>query len=386
MDYKSDLTTGSLSKHFAAFSNTLGGVIIIGVEEDKTTGLPIKNDGISVSRKNIEKITQWANNVSPLPNYKIHKTNSVGNKEFILIRIYEGDNTPYYVQNDGRIHVRTNDITKELIDIASPDYAKLLNEKQKTANENREYYINRGNLIRNHFFIKAETVESPKTGTKVWTAQRFSNSKSVVSFNIQPHYPNDQLTEPENLINQIRDYQSLGHLYDAFPTTELTPIPEGVAAFSYKMESAYYVYHAVFSQGLLIDEFSLHNEPANTDIYLDYVAGKLFVFLKSAQKFYKLFGYQGVLELELGMKKIQDQKLINNTYATFKKHVEALLDDYGWSFTLDTNILFDDERLLEEVLTSLKEFYWNLGFYEYNKEDLINSFKNTGLIAKTGTK
>jgi len=39
LDYKKDIPT-NLSKHFAAFSNTRGGVIIVGVEENRQTGIP----------------------------------------------------------------------------------------------------------------------------------------------------------------------------------------------------------------------------------------------------------------------------------------------------------------------------------------------------------
>lgn len=380
VDYKSDLTTGSLSKHFAAFSNTLGGIILIGVEEDKASGLPVKYDGISVDRKNIERITQWANNVSPLPNYKIQPTNINNGKQFILIRIYEGDNTPYYVQNDGRIYIRTNDLTKELIDIASPDYSKLLYEKQSSARNNRVYLIDRGNLVRNSFFIKAEAKESPKTGITKWTAQRFLNAKSVIAFTIQPHYPKNQLTEPEKILNQVRDYQYAGHSYNSFPNSELNPIPEGAAFFSYKLESVHYTYHAIFSQGLLVDEFTIDKEDQGSDIYLDYLAGKFFVFLKSAQKYYKLFGYQGALEVIISMSNIQEQPLVDYTYATFKKKINALLNEYIWVYTLDTNKLLDEDKLLEEIFIFLKEFYWNLGFGEFNKENLILSFKKTNLL------
>lgn len=50
LDYKREFPSKGLAKHFAAFSNTRGGIIIIGVEEDRKTGIPkawegIKNEG-----------------------------------------------------------------------------------------------------------------------------------------------------------------------------------------------------------------------------------------------------------------------------------------------------------------------------------------------------
>lgn len=382
LDYKSDLTTGSLSKHFASFSNTLGGVIIIGVEEDKA-GLPTKSEGVIVDRKNIERITQWANNVSPLPNYKIHKTNEINGKEFILIRIYEGNNTPYYIQNDGRIFIRTNDITKELIDIASPDYAKILHGKQKDATTNRAYFSERSDMIKSNLFIRAELMKTKEAKIVFRPETRFLNAKSICGFEIQPHYPNDQLTNPENLLERIHDYQSNGHSYDEFPSSSLLiPIPEGVASFTYATEPATsYNYQAIFSQGFLVNEFSINGININNDIYLDYLAGKLFVFLLSAQKFYKLFNYQGVLEMSLSLKGIRNQTLVNYSNATFPTEIKALQDNYRWSWNLDTNEIFNINTMVEVVLTFLKRIYWDLGFDKYNKDVLIKSFKDTRIIS-----
>lgn len=97
LDYKQDLPPGGLSKHFAAFSNTRGGLIIIGVEEDKTTGIPKAWAGIDAKAQSIETIHQWASNVTPIPRYEVHATDIQKGKFFILIRILEGDRTPYYV-------------------------------------------------------------------------------------------------------------------------------------------------------------------------------------------------------------------------------------------------------------------------------------------------
>ena len=68
IDYKKDLTSkqDGLTKHFASFANTRGGVIIIGIEENPTTYTPLKWEGIdeNLVGKYKDKIHSWAKNVT----------------------------------------------------------------------------------------------------------------------------------------------------------------------------------------------------------------------------------------------------------------------------------------------------------------------------------
>jgi hypothetical protein len=49
-------------------SNRYGGLIIVGVEEDRQTGKPSKCEGITDDGKQIDRVHQFAN-VRPLPTY-----------------------------------------------------------------------------------------------------------------------------------------------------------------------------------------------------------------------------------------------------------------------------------------------------------------------------
>jgi len=118
IDYKKEFPDKGLAKHFASFSNTRGGLIIVGVEEDDK-GLPIKWEGVKNEGKLIDRVHQNASNIDPIPNYETCITDEKNGRVFLLIRIFEGDQTPYYVQNDSNIWVRTGNISKP-IDIASP--------------------------------------------------------------------------------------------------------------------------------------------------------------------------------------------------------------------------------------------------------------------------
>lgn len=139
LDYKKELSAKGLSKHFAAFSNARGGLIIIGVQENSLNGKPITWDGVDPDGKLEDRIHQYAANVDPLPLYEVHCTNpNESGNVFLLIRIFEGDRTPYYVINDANIHMRTGNITKQCIELASPQETARLFEKRQNAEFSQE--------------------------------------------------------------------------------------------------------------------------------------------------------------------------------------------------------------------------------------------------------
>jgi predicted HTH transcriptional regulator len=107
LDYKKDFPEKGLAKIIASFANTRGGVIIIGVEEDEKTGLPTACEGI-LPDKHEDRIYQYIGNINPIPKVEIQTIDSTQGKVFVLIRVFEGDETPYYVHNDNNIWILLN--------------------------------------------------------------------------------------------------------------------------------------------------------------------------------------------------------------------------------------------------------------------------------------
>lgn len=152
-DYKKELS--SLAKDFAAFSNTRGGVILIGVDEDKESGFPIAWDGVDCDKRLLEQIDQWATTVQPLPRYVTHMTDEVGGKAFIIVKILEGDKPPYYVNNNSHLWVRTGVISNP-IDMAKPDYVELLYNKRRDAGKLRQQNMDLADDVFNSYLRQGE--------------------------------------------------------------------------------------------------------------------------------------------------------------------------------------------------------------------------------------
>lgn len=105
LDYKLNIPK-DLAKHFATFSNTQGGLIIIGVGED-AQGFPTTYNGVPNDGKLVDRVHQFAANVTPLPTYDVCTTGEQNGNVFILVRIDEGAATPYNTLNDPTVWIRT---------------------------------------------------------------------------------------------------------------------------------------------------------------------------------------------------------------------------------------------------------------------------------------
>jgi len=146
LDYKESYPQSDLSKLFVAFSNKQGGLIIIGVKENRTTGIPETWRGIGIDAKLVERVHQQALSVTPMPSYQVRMTDEKKGMVFLLIRIDEGDSTPYFVKNDSNVWVRTGNI-RNPVDIAEPEWLELLYKKRSRADKARKNYLSQAETV-----------------------------------------------------------------------------------------------------------------------------------------------------------------------------------------------------------------------------------------------
>lgn len=105
-----DVSTKGLAKEICAFSNTFGGYIFLGVEDDKAiTGC---------AKWTEEKINNvFRDHISPNPSFDIKRL-SKNEKKIYIIRIDEGVNPPY-ITNNGVIYERISSSSNPVSDSAT---------------------------------------------------------------------------------------------------------------------------------------------------------------------------------------------------------------------------------------------------------------------------
>lgn len=401
LDYKKDLSKKGLAKHFAAFSNARGGIIIIGVEEDKKTSAPITWVGVKNEGKLEERVHQFASSVEPFPQYEVSITNEKNSNVFILIRIFEGDRTPYYVQNDSTLWIRTGNITS-LIDKASPDETELLVGKKKKAEKTRKTNLimakeiydvalkraesNRFKLVaeEKEKFRKEQQEENAKTGAttikfKPTVCQNdLGTQASMCTITIQPFYPQKLLCTPEEIKNSIDKFRFISNTFRDFPSLNMERIPYGILNFEWSQSNGAIECQQVYSNGLLylsIDILRINEE--GRQLWISLIVGKLFILLKTAKNYYNLFGYQGGLVGYLSIENVEQVKvhtLIPRGWNNlFGETIGCLLPKYRWEFELDTSLLNDDKAFQEYFIDKIKEIYWHLG-YGAAKDELYKDY------------
>lgn len=361
VDYKLDKPSKGFSKHFAAFSNSRGGIIIIGVEEDTSSGRPVKWEGVEDPAPILESISQSASNVDPLPSYEVHSpSNEAGDRYFVLVRIFEGNTTPYYVQNDSNLWVRTGSIAKA-IDIASPETQALLYEKRSKAKLLRENWITRANNAFSAAYEKSnrqrrEDRENP-------TSVPLGEGHAVMTMYIQPYYPEKPLTKVTNLKRLIEDH-GYYHNYIRFPEIPNIRISNGCMYFSHYTDNQF-CSDQVYSSGLIYQKRVISSgNPGHIILTQNWTTAYIYAVLKFARDYHNEVGYNGVLvgRIKLdGIKDMRSRPLTPTGYPSWGFHIDrqfALLDSSYWDFSVDTAELNDQSQLLDLLKDLVNDIAW----------------------------
>ncbi len=380
LDYKEKFPEKGLRKIIASFANTRGGLVIIGVREDKKSGCPIKWEGVDEDAKLVERAYQEVLNVNPPPSIDICKTNVVNKKVFILIRVNEGDSTPYYVRNNANVWVRTGSVSKS-IDIASPEWLELLLNKRERAKKARGNYLNQANKVylyalKREEKIRKRLIEEAKRkddgSEKNYYQRELGTDAEMCTIAIQPYFPRKALIQPKELIDRINDYRYRGS-YLEFPNLNLESIPEGVLYFKHSYEGSIEC-QQLYSTGLIFTKFDIlrpDKEGGRLVLPISLIAVKLFAVLMTAKYLYNLVGYQGLIKgkvlLEIKNHNVSFFRNISYGNLDFRNDREALLPEYKWEIYLDTRILNDNNEIFKNYFEILKDVYWSVGYKEISE-------------------
>lgn len=357
LDYKEDFPS-KLEKTIAALANTLGGLILIGVEEDQENKpvLPVK--GIEFKRGLSERITNIIlTNIAPpiFPEIQVC-LNSDKSRAIIVIRIHPSEHTPHAISSNTQVYLRTGNRNKPE-SLAGVDQIEWLSEKRQ-----------KSVTLRQQLSQEAERRFRRQYGRR-FLGSAGSDSimlKGLFTLSLCPLYPKDYFCNPPELNQVVSDL----FVRDYFRTDDFFPITRhrngeivknGITLVFLEKDMAYYT--ELNSFGLYYYRQILQSRykpPGNQDIMMIMRATEMFArldeFIDSGNKFYKNLSYYGPLRFEMELDSILD-------YALGPYPEQDLLYSLEDQIHFDENLLAGtlEERKFELIYGAVRRIGWAFG-------------------------
>lgn len=381
LEYKREIPTNEkIAKILAAFANTYGGILLIGVDAPKgVPQQPFKGIDIDSSLKYEEKIQSiiLSNIKEPIfPEIKLCLNEKNNDKGFLIIRVSESHLTPHRVGNDRKIYIRTGEFSKPNEE-ASWDKILWLSERRKKSEELKNYLINESEIS----FIE----RFKNLGIDVNSKEYFG----LLSLRILPLFPQNPLIKYYKLMDFDETLNLVSAIKFPFIPYGFKPVQNGVQKLFINSEN-----HKKPRQGepfkyLYLNSFGLYlykadigridtRKTSNTQIkikkiYPTEILEILFLFMNSAREFFKTLGYWGSLDLEIELKNVlgitipQNKILIN----------DLVINRNNLKWQRKFTMLELNEFILHITSDVAHDIYWSLGETDNDKDKLESYIKST---------
>ncbi|MFC2093674.1 helix-turn-helix domain-containing protein [Bacteroidota bacterium] len=381
LDYKESFPS-NLQKSICAFANTLGGIIIIGVEEDDDNKpvLPIK--GIEPERGLSERIINIIlSNITPpvFPEIQICK-NQNGDRAIIIIRIPQSNQSPHAININTQAYIRTGNISNPEA-IATLEKIFWLKDQRKKASDLKLNLIQEAKRRFDEIYERKHKLP-PYEGHLI---RKFD--QGYFTLHLCPLYPEKPLINPPELNNHISEF----FIPDYFNTNKYFPISEnhrqgkiyktGSMVTFFQHDFIYYVEFNIFGLyfykqvlNKLIDTVQKDKTQQIRIMNLNEIIARIDQYIVTAKNFFDYIGYNGLLQFSMCLDSIKDYPLgifpgpqldypTPQLYTTTEnqiKHSENIL----------TGLLIDEKKML--TLNKLEVISWTFGIDI--KEDIIDKF------------
>jgi hypothetical protein len=207
VDYKQDFPS-DLAKHVAAFANTHGGLILIGVRTDQENRPLIPIDGIEFERGISERVYQiCVSSISP-PVFPDLWVVRLGEERCaVVIRVPESDATPHAVDGRQGIYLRTGNISNPFTRATVEDIQELL-RRRKVAAERKEHLVSR---FRNRWeFFKGEYtgdyLKKSGAGLGRYAVDQFMDTVPLTELICVPAFPKEVLASIPELRRTVLSF------------------------------------------------------------------------------------------------------------------------------------------------------------------------------------
>ena len=231
LDYKSDWKD-DLQNVMAAFANGMGGLVLIGVEEERGTGRPdLPPTGVDITdgedkiRLRVESKAFDAIYPPIFPEVGIIPFANDPTRGVVLVRIAESADTPHATANRRRIYVRVRSQNRFI-------------EQDAGLDELERLWARRASSVAVRARLLSEAEERYRIMQLAYPLRRPPETPSVVNAYVLPYFPDYRRIDLKELLDFARTAVANSrarYIFDRFPvgTPIVRPIADGIGLLPY---------------------------------------------------------------------------------------------------------------------------------------------------------
>jgi Schlafen, AlbA_2 len=304
LDYKSDFPA-HLDRILAAFANTSGGVVLIGVEETPTGAGKAPPKGVELRPGLRERVLRTGlDAVYPpvIPEVHVVEFNAADpnahpDRAVIVVRVHESDQTPHTVDGRTAIYLRTDNVsTRFLRKAALEEIEWLVNKREKSLVE-RERILK---LVETHAIVHRERRAKQPSNLPLRHKSRFA-------FYTVPHYPRSVLAGARELMAMAaKNTVHIPAVPHTLPSGSPMPVTEGVIFESGSGTTEFQQQGMIYQSIDFWWDYAVPAPRGERFVLPGATAAFLWGMLELAQLTYGSVGFAGLVDMEFRLEGVRD--------------------------------------------------------------------------------
>ena len=358
LDFKGDFPS-NLEKTLAAFANTYGGIIFIGVDETKLGAAKLPITGVELRSGLRERILQKGlEAIDPpvLPDVHVipfasNPALSEPDRALIIVEVAESPDAPHAVDSRTVVYLRGDNVSKHIDRKATiGEIEWFLNKRQKS--------LDLKNLLLDH---SRERAEKMRDGRRSRHRTESYPTRGEMTLTLSPVFPRSPLLSAPELFRASQECRvDFNTAIRQLPAGAPRRMSDGVFFDGDYAYSEYQTMGGIFHQSdYWWDYYTAGTSPGRRHLYPGCTASILLATFANAAEFYSRADYCGSLEFRFMANGLDNAHFTSPTRGIFETYY---LTESHVRIERTFSVAQLREKTLELAKDCQREIYWAFGY------------------------